>query len=95
MQQANVVFIVEMTEYERGWGQRPDGFLAFVTEDAAKAHVYEETADRTGPAPDEYVSYSMIGYRACSSAFLQKTLTAATSLDRPFIYVDQVRELQG
>lgn len=95
MQQANVVFIVEMTEYERGWGQRPDGFLAFVTEDAANLYVQEKTKGRKfGSAPDVYVAYNMIGYRVCSATILQKTLAAASS-DRPFIYLDKIQELQG
>ena len=95
MQQANVVFIVEMTEYERGWGQRPDGFLAFGTEDAAKAYVQEETKGRTGPAPEIYVAYSMLGYRACSPAVLARVLTASEDANGQCVYIDKLAELQG
>jgi hypothetical protein len=66
-----VVYMVEMTEYERGWGQRPDGFLAFVDEECAKAWVADTTKDRTGPAPDIYVRYSKIGYKPCSRKFAE------------------------
>lgn len=80
-------FIVEMTEYERGWGQRPDGFLVFPTQEAAKAYVDNETKDRTGPVPDEYVRYDLIGYKPVSAAIMRKLeLNGRT-------YVDKLQEL--
>lgn len=71
-QPVTVVYIVEMTEHERGWGQRPDGNLAFVTEADAKSYVDKVTADRKGPVPDEYTSYHMVGYRECSAEFFSR-----------------------
>jgi hypothetical protein len=86
-----VVFVVEMTEYERGWGSRPDGNLAFVSEDAAKKYVQKQTADRTGPAPDEYVAYDLVGYRECTPAFFQKLKDNS----RGFQYFDRLGELKA
>lgn len=91
MEQATVVYVVEMTERERGWGQRPDGFFAFPTEEKAKAYVNNQTKDRTGPAPDEYVSYDLIGYRECSQAFLDKLAEGRHSR----VYFDRLGELKG
>ena len=88
MSNVTVVFVVEMTEHERGWGQRPDGNLAFVDEQTAKAYVDKETKDRTGPAPDEYISYNLLGYRACTSAFLK------TVKGKGQVYFSRLSELQ-
>lgn len=46
---------INWTEYERGWGQRPDGYTLYLTIEDAKAdiaRVYESRDD--GPVPDEY-----------------------------------------
>ncbi len=71
-QPVTVVYIVQMTEHERGWGQRPDGNLAFVSEASAKEYVNEATKDRKPPVPDEYTSYHMDGYKECSPAFFKR-----------------------
>jgi hypothetical protein len=84
-----VVYVVQMTEYERGWGQRPDGNLAFVNEADAREYVALQTADRTGPVPDEYVAYNLVGYRECSKAFFEQLRCN----DRGFKYFDRIGEL--
>lgn len=78
-----LAFVVEMTEYERGWGQRPDGYLVFATQEIAAAHVHNETKNRTGPVPDEYVRYDLIGYKPVSAEILRKIeLNGRTYVDR-------------
>ena len=34
----NVVYAVEYTEYERGWGQRPDGVCIYISKEKAFEH---------------------------------------------------------
>lgn len=86
-----VVFVVEMTEHDRGWDSRPEGNLAFVSEDAAKKFVHAQTAHRTGHAPDEYIAYDLTGYRECSPAFFQQVKTDS----RGFKYFDRLDELKA
>jgi hypothetical protein len=85
-----VVFIVEMTEYERGWGQRPDGYYAFLTEQAADDHIKEETKDRTGPAPEVYVAYHKVGYRECDPKFIPVVKKTKTKR----LYIDSLKDLK-
>lgn len=51
---ARIAYAQEWTEYERGWGARPDGYSLHPTREAAVEFARAYTADRTGPAPDEY-----------------------------------------
>lgn len=62
-------FVVEWTEMERGWGQRPEGYLLFQTEKEADAFICEETKDRNarGPVPDCYDLYEKRGLKKVSA----------------------------
>ena len=57
-----VAYRVHYTEYERGWGSRPDGHKDFEGSDAlteAKKHADEFNAQNTAPsAPDWYMTAS-------------------------------------
>lgn len=88
--EVRVSYVVEMTEYERGWGQRPDGYMAFLTEDAANEYITEQTKDRTGSAPDVYVNYSKVGYRETNPKFL----TSIKKSPSKRIYFDRMNELK-
>lgn len=46
---------VQWTEYERGWGQRPDGTQYFATEQQAKER-NKESLKYPNSAPDVYSS---------------------------------------
>jgi hypothetical protein len=86
------VFVVEMTEYERGMGQRPDGYLAFLTEKDANQYVNDITKDRdVRHVPDAYVSYTLLGYKLVSAAVLRK-IELSTSTPR-YTYIDKLKEL--
>lgn len=50
------VYEVEWTEYERGWGQRPDGFSYHCTEEAARKYIKEFIAGMPPEAPECYSS---------------------------------------
>lgn len=51
------VYAINWTEYERGWGQRPDGHTLHLTLDDAKAYVKDYWARQpAGPAPDDYTA---------------------------------------
>ncbi len=80
------VAVVEMIESEAGWGQRPDGFVAFPSEDLAKAYITKQTSGYTGPAPDVYVRYHFIGIRECSADF-------NSALTDKGLYVDKLHEM--
>jgi hypothetical protein len=84
-----VGFVVEMTEHERGWGQRPDGFLVFETEAKAKSYVQKEIANRTKSDPDDYVVYHLRGYMEVCLEIISRIIS------REFIYVDRISELMA
>lgn len=60
-----VAFVLQATEYERGWGSRPDGHVIFKTEADADKFLAKVAADRRNVtvAPDEYTNYDKLGYK--------------------------------
>jgi hypothetical protein len=55
----NALHAVHWTEYERGWGSRPDGIQFFDSAETAKNHLAEFMAKRDARSiPDEYSSPS-------------------------------------
>jgi len=50
------VVIVDWTEYERGWGCRPDGVSVHLSVEDARAYAeaYNQTYNNAPSAPDEY-----------------------------------------
>lgn len=58
------VYQIDWTEYERGWGSKPDGYSRFLTKEAALAmiqrnHEANEAGRKPGQmAPDYYVKAS-------------------------------------
>lgn len=56
-------FFVQATEYERGWGSRPDGYVIFASEEQATRFISEDIAGRTkNSVPDYYVDYTKAGW---------------------------------
>lgn len=66
------VHVIEGTEYERGWGCRPDGLVAFKSKEDAEAWIasYNARHNTAKTAPDEYTVYNYLGIRECSQAVL-------------------------
>lgn len=59
LQIGTTVYLVRVTEYERGWGSRPEGFLVFETiEDRAK-FIQDMNAEKQDVVPDYYWDYSI------------------------------------
>lgn len=58
-------FFLQITEYERGWGSKPDGCAVFLTEEAAREFCNEEMKKREKrvDVTDYYVNYDIVGYR--------------------------------
>jgi len=51
------VYKIEWTEYERGWGSRPDGVSYHKTKALAEQYRQEFIGKQpSGPVPDEYTS---------------------------------------
>ncbi len=91
MTSPTVAYLVEMTEHERGWGYRPDGYMAFQTEADAKAYVNRQTAGRSiHNVPDEYVSYDLVGYKECS----QRVIDAMANNGGRGLYIHRLNELK-
>jgi len=87
----NFVYVIQMTESERGWGQRPDGYLAFENHKDLKAYIHKETKDRKADqVPDEYVIYDDIGIKECCPEFMAKLQAAG----RGNVYFDSLEQLK-
>lgn len=85
-----VLYIIDITEHERGWGQRPDGHIGCLTEAAADEYIKRKTTGRTGHAPDIYESYSKRGYVEVSpTVYMSFASTNAESM-----YFDKLSELK-
>lgn len=64
--------MVEWTEYERGWGQRPDGVSFYTDVAAAQKHI-NECYGRRDPknVPDEYSNPTCVNYGIITDLDLQ------------------------
>lgn len=83
-------FVLECTEYERGWGQRPDGYLIFQTAEELSQFVDDDARKKraTAETPEYYVAYQRRPSRtACANFF------AALPAGRRYRYVDKLSEL--
>jgi hypothetical protein len=90
----NVVYIVKATEYERGYGSRPDGYLVFATEEQAAAFVdarEQEESRNAFDAPDYYVNYDMVGYEKCSDYIFNNVIGNG----RGWYYINRLSELMN
>ena len=56
----NTLYKVQMTEYERGWGQRDMGTKFFTTEEEAKAFCVEYNKDLGDPDCFFRASYTKV-----------------------------------
>lgn len=57
------VFPLAITEYERGWGSRPDGYMFFLSEEDRAwflKHDQEEKNQTGDVVPDWYLSYGLV-----------------------------------
>jgi hypothetical protein len=88
MENALVLAVVECTEFEQGWGQRPDGYFGFLTEEDANAFIRSQTSGRSGSAPSIYVNYEYIGLKETSKDNL---LAVARSRKK---YFDKLADLK-
>lgn len=86
------VHIVQGTEYERGWGQRPDGYVAFTTEAAAKEFIidYDARYNNLPTVPDEYTKYAYVGVRQCSFEFMDLLIAAKSG----YRHIHNLQELR-
>lgn len=68
------VHVIEGTEYERGWGYRPDGLVAFKTKELALAYIanYHETFNTATSAPDCYTVYAYAGEHWANEKFVSR-----------------------
>lgn len=74
-------YVLRITEHERGWGSRPEGYYVFGSKDDATAFLIRETAGRTGVAPDVYESYDHVGYHPIGPEFQRMLeITKATKV---------------
>lgn len=87
----HAVALVQIVEKERGWGQRIEGYVAFGSEEAARAYINEKHKGRSGPAPDYYVAYEWYGIQP-SSEYMAKL---ADSHPVNGVYINNLSELKN
>jgi hypothetical protein len=69
--QPRMVHVVHGTEHERGWGWRPDGYVAFLDKASADQWIdgYHKTNNNQKRVPDNYTTYAYFGAVECSDGF--------------------------
>ena len=70
------VHVIQCTEYERGWGSRPDGCMAFLNEQEARdfCSEYDRKNNNATSAPDYFIKWSYAGAYECSVDFLNRVI---------------------
>lgn len=88
-----LVHVIEGTEYERGWGQRPDGYAAFKSREDAEAYIdhYNRTHNTAKHAPDCYTTYQYLGEKPASAAFSRKLAESKQGL----VFFERMNELRA
>ena len=69
------VFPLAITEYERGWGSRPDGHMFFLSEEDRAwflKHDREEKDQSGDVVPDWYLAYQLVNLFSLSEALSNK-----------------------
>ena len=70
-----IVFSLAITEYERGWGSRPDGHMFFLSEEDRAwflKHDREEKDQSGDVVPDWYLAYQLVNPFGLSEALSNK-----------------------
>lgn len=57
---SGLVHILECTEMERGWGQTPDGFLIFLSDEDLQVFLHIEYSSRGEDVPAWYIKYDKL-----------------------------------
>lgn len=83
------VVVLRGTEYERGWGSRPDGYMVFLNQADMVKFLADEQAKKLDYVPDEYTMYDNIGLREVSPRVFQILVDRQGSA----LYVDKLDEL--
>lgn len=83
------VYVLEITEYESGWGCKPDGYLAFKNREQAEAFVEEKYKGRGTAAPSYYVNYDHLGLKPALKSFHDKLALSRSG----YAYIDKLTEL--
>lgn len=83
-------FVLECTEYERGWGQRPDGYLIFQTEEDLSKFLEDDAREKraTTETPAYYSAYHRLPARKARADFF-----GMLPPDRRCKYVDKLSDL--
>ena len=71
------VFPLAITEYERGWGSRPDGHMFFLSEEDRAwflKHDQEEKDQSGNVVPDWYLAYDRVNPFGLTEALANKIL---------------------
>lgn len=70
-----IVFSLAITEYERGWGSRPDGHMFFLSEEDRAwflKHDQEEKDQSGNVVPDWYLAYDRVNPFGLTEALANK-----------------------
>lgn len=76
--------LIEWTEYERGWGQRPDGYSIYLDTVSAQKHIDSFYSKRIGSTtvPDEYTNPTDVNYVIVNDDGLREMMRLANEESR-------------
>jgi hypothetical protein len=82
-------YFVACVEYERGWGSKVDGYLAFRDQATADKYIAKSMGERTNEAvPDYYTNYNPVGYHPVTAKVEQGIIAAGDG----FFYFEHVED---
>lgn len=64
-------YVLNITEHEKGWGTRPDGYMCFLNKEAAEVWINEEYSKRSSTVPDSYDSYDNERWEPVSNSLFE------------------------
>ena len=87
----NVGAAVQITEFERGYGQRSAGYMVFFNREDAERFIKEDNESRTSEVPETYWKYKYIG--ACKISMVEVSVMIDSGRDPAYAFVNKIELL--
>jgi hypothetical protein len=84
-----ILYVLECTEYERGWDSKNDGYVLFIDQAEATRWATTQLGDRSGAVPDYYVNYTERGFEEAGP----RTMARIEASPEGRIYIDRLSEM--
>ena len=87
----NVGAAVQITEFERGYGQRSAGYMVFFNREDAVRFAQTDTERHKGEAPETYWKYTYLG--PCKIGIVEISVMMDSGRDPAYAFVNKIELL--